>query len=77
MLHEPAALELLFRIVGPDRCVFGTEKPGSGTSKDPRTGRDFDDLKPVIEEISFLTEQDRSAIFEENARSIFRDLPKP
>lgn len=30
------------------------------------TGRDFDNLKPVIEEIGFLVEEDRRNIFECN-----------
>ncbi|MCW2726662.1 MAG: hypothetical protein JWN35_3583, partial [Frankiales bacterium] len=76
VLHEPASLELLLRIVGPDRCLFGTEKPGSGSAKNPTSGRDFDDLKPVIEEISWLTEQERQMIFEGNARRLYKGLPE-
>lgn len=75
VLHERASLELLFRVVGTDRCVFGTEKPGSGSAKDPTTGRDFDDIKPVIEEIDWLTAEDRHLIFEGNARRLYRNLP--
>lgn len=71
VLHYPLALELLFKTVGADRCLFGTEKPGSGSAPDPATGRDLDDLKPVIEEIEFLTAEDRHAIFEGNARRLF------
>jgi predicted TIM-barrel fold metal-dependent hydrolase len=76
VLHEKAALELLLRVVGPDRCLFGTEKPGSATALDTTTGRDYDDLKPVIESIDFLTADDRAAIFAGNARALYRDLPK-
>jgi predicted TIM-barrel fold metal-dependent hydrolase len=72
VLHYPLALELLFRTVGPDRCVFGTEKPGSGSAYDPVTQHDFDDLKPVIEAMPFLSDLDRAGIFEGNARSLFR-----
>jgi predicted TIM-barrel fold metal-dependent hydrolase len=75
VLHEKASLELLFRVVGTDRCLFGTEKPGSGTAKDPATGRDFDDLKATIEEIDWLSDEDRSRVFEGNARSLYRSLP--
>jgi 4-oxalmesaconate hydratase len=76
VLHEPAALELLLRIVGPDRCLFGTERPGSGSAKDPATGRPFDDLKPAIEAIDWLTAEDRRLVFEGNARTLYRDLPQ-
>jgi predicted TIM-barrel fold metal-dependent hydrolase len=72
VLHYPLALELLFKTVGPDRCLFGTEKPGSGSAFDEVTQHDFDDIKPVIEAMSFLSEDDRAAIFEGNARSLFK-----
>lgn len=75
VLHWPASLDLLFQTVGTDRCLFGTEKPGSGTAINPDTGRDFDDLKPVIEGIQWLTDADRAAIFEGNARRVFAGLP--
>jgi predicted TIM-barrel fold metal-dependent hydrolase len=75
VLHEKASLELLLRTVGADRCLFGTEKPGSGTAKDPSTGRDFDELRPLIEEIDWLGDDERLAIFSGNARRIHNNLP--
>jgi 4-oxalmesaconate hydratase len=71
VLYNQESLDFLFRIVGTDRCLFGTENPGSGSSKDPGTGKWLDDLKPVIEGISWLTAGDRARIFEENVRAIF------
>lgn len=71
VLYDKTTLELLFQIVGPDRCLFGTERPGSGSVQDPDTGRSFDDLKPVIDEIAWLSDQDRRAIFEGNVRKAF------
>jgi 4-oxalmesaconate hydratase len=58
--------------VGTDRCLFGTERPGTGTAQDPGTGKWSDDLKPVIESIEWLSEADRRKIFEENARAVYR-----
>jgi predicted TIM-barrel fold metal-dependent hydrolase len=72
VLHNPDSLELLLKTVGPERCVFGTEKPGSASVPDPLTGRDLDDLKPVIESFSFLSEADRQAVFEGNVRGLFK-----
>jgi 4-oxalmesaconate hydratase len=74
VLYNQESLELLFRVVGVDRCLFGTEKPGSGSAPDPETGRDFDDLKPVIENIGFLSAADRTAVFSDNARQVFSRL---
>jgi 4-oxalmesaconate hydratase len=70
-LYNKASLAYLFETVGTDRCLFGTEKPGSGSAPDPGTGRAFDDLKPVIESIGSLSAKDRELIFEENARRVF------
>jgi 4-oxalmesaconate hydratase len=74
VLHHPPSLELLLRTVGPDRVLFGTEKPGSGSAPNPDTGRDFDDIKPVIEGFAFLTDTDRQVVFEGNARLVFPRL---
>jgi len=73
VLHNKKSLELLFEVVGTDRCCFGTERPGSGGGIDPHTGRPFDDLKPVIESID-MRASERAAIFEGNARRLFSRL---
>lgn len=74
VLHHPGSLQLLFEVVGPDRCLFGTERPGSGSAVNPDTGRAFDDLKPVIEAIEDLNEDEREAIFSGNALTMFSRL---
>jgi 4-oxalmesaconate hydratase len=71
VLYNQESLDFLFRIVGTDRCLFGTENPGSGSSKDPATGRWLDDLKPVIQGIAWLSDTDLGRIFEDNARAVF------
>lgn len=73
-VHSKSALELLLKVVGPDRVLFGTERPGSGGGIDPDTGRSFDDFKYTIDRIDFLNDQGRSAIYEGNARAIFPRL---
>src|SRR5436309_3936217 len=71
VLYSKDALELLFRTVGVDRCVFGTERPGVGTVKDPKTGRWLDETRFTIEAIDWLTAADRKMIFEDNAKKLF------
>lgn len=71
VLYNPEAIDLLVRIVGSDRVMFGTENPGTGSYKDPATGKMLDDLKPVIEGISSLSDSDKKNIFEETAKKVF------
>ncbi len=70
-LYNKESLELLFKIVGPERCLFGTERPGAGSKTDPRTERWYDDVRPLIESIDFLTDEDRELIFQRNAEKLF------
>ncbi len=70
-LYTQDALAMLFRWAGPERCMFGTERPGAGTAKDPKTGGWMDDTRPMIEGIEELDDQDKKNIFEDNARKLF------
>jgi 4-oxalmesaconate hydratase len=74
--YDKNALELLFKTVGTDRVLFATENPGTGSAPDPKTGRAYDDLKPVIEEIAFLTDEDRKNIFECNCTRLYSRFRK-
>jgi 4-oxalmesaconate hydratase len=58
-------------VAGTDNVLFGTEKPGTGSARDPISGRDFDDMKPVIESIEWLTEAQRKNIFECNCQRVY------
>ena len=58
-------------MAGTDNVLFGTEKPGTGSSRDPVSGRDYDDMKPVIESIEWLSAEQRKNIFECNCRRIY------
>jgi OH-DDVA meta-cleavage compound hydrolase len=71
VLYSEEALRLLIKTVGVDRCLFGAECPGVGSTVDPATGRTRDDIKPIIESFDWLSDQDRHAIFEGNARRVF------
>jgi 4-oxalmesaconate hydratase len=73
-LHSKKSLEMLIGMVGSERVLFGTENPGSGSAANPETGKSFDDIKPLLDGIEFLTDADRENIFEENARRLFPRL---
>jgi 4-oxalmesaconate hydratase len=69
--YSKEAIELLLKVAGTDNVLFGTEKPGTGSSRDPISGRDYDDMKPVIESIEWLTEAQKADIFECNCRRVY------
>lgn len=71
VLYTTEALELLLKTMGPDRCLFGAECPGVGSTIDPATGRTRDDVRPMIESIEWLTQEQKRAIYEDNARRLF------
>ena len=72
VLYTPEAIELLVRTVGADRCLFGSECPGTGSAVDPSSGHDVDDLKRHIDAFDWLSATDRALIYEGNARRVFR-----
>jgi 4-oxalmesaconate hydratase len=75
-VHNPDSLELLLKTVGVDRCLFGTERPGSGGAIDLKTGRPMDDFRFTIDRIASLSRQDKAAIYEGNVRRVFTRLDK-
>ena len=52
--------------------MFGTERPGVGTVKDPRTGRWLDETRYIIEDFEWLSDADKKLIFEDNAKKVFK-----
>jgi predicted TIM-barrel fold metal-dependent hydrolase len=71
-LYTKESLELLIKVVGVDNCLFGSEKPGTGSQKDPVSGRWYDDIKILIDDIDWLSDNDRSAIYEGNVTKLFK-----
>jgi 4-oxalmesaconate hydratase len=74
--YDKNALELLFKTVGVQQVLFATEKPGTGSARNPETGQDIDDLKPVIESIEFLSPEDKRQIFECNCSRLYTRFKK-
>lgn len=70
-LYNTESLELLFKVATPDRVLFGTERPGAGSKPNPRTGRWYDDVKPLIDEMDWLSEDQKQDILGRNAQKVF------
>ncbi len=71
VLYTEDAIRLLIKTVGAERCLFGTECPGTGSSVDPASGRSMDNVKPLIDNIETLSADDKQKIFCDNAKAVF------
>jgi predicted TIM-barrel fold metal-dependent hydrolase len=71
-LYTPEAVELLVKVVGVDRVMFGSECPGTGSYVNPETGHAFDHVRPYVEAIDWLSDADRTMIFEGTAKRVFK-----
>ncbi len=72
VLYTQEANELLIKTVGPDRCLFGSECPGTGSVIHPRTGATVDNVAPLISNIPWLSDADKKKILSENAIKLFK-----
>jgi 4-oxalmesaconate hydratase len=73
-VYNREAMDLLVKIAGVDHLIFASEMLGGVTTIDPSTGRFFDDNKPCLDAIDWLTDEDRKKIFAENAKQAYPRL---
>src|SRR5437868_11305752 len=74
--YDSIFLEAAIKQRGVNRIVFGTEAPGSGRHVIPETGRSGDDLVPVLDSFSFLSDAERITIINTNPKKIFPAMAK-
>ncbi len=72
--HQPG-INLLADVIANKNILFGSEMVGAVRGIDPETGHYFDDTKRYIDTLD-ISEQERHAIFEGNARKVFPRLDK-
>ena len=70
--HQPG-VDLLARVIETKNILFGSEMVGAVRGIDPETGQYFDDTKRYIDNAP-ITDAQRHAIFEGNARRVFPRL---
>src|SRR5688572_4609251 len=54
-VYNQDAMELLLKVVGVNNILFASEMLGGVTTVDPATGRYFDDNKPCLDAVTWLT----------------------
>ena len=67
--HQPG-IDLLHRVVPPDNVLFASEMLGAVRGADPDTGVAWDDTKAYVDAAG-LPDDDRSKVFEGNARRVY------
>jgi 4-oxalmesaconate hydratase len=75
-IYSQDAVETLLKVVGVDNVLFASEMVGAVNAVDPQTGKWFDDTKPYLDGIDWLTDADRQKLFEGNARRVYSGLEK-
>ena len=63
-------LEAAIKQRTPKNIMFGTETPGSGGAIRPETGKQGDDLVPIIGAMKFLNEEQKLDIFHNNCKHV-------
>ena len=71
--HHPG-VELLTKVIPTSNVLFGSEMIGAVRGRDPNTGEYFDDTKRYVDACSALSDADRLAIYEGNARRVYPRL---
>lgn len=70
-IYDEEAMEMTIRRLGPDRVLYATEMWGSAYNVDPLRGKPFDETLDYVNNISWLTPDQKYAILEGNARKVF------
>jgi 4-oxalmesaconate hydratase len=72
-VYHQAGIDTLFRVIGSQNLLFGSELLGAVKAVDPETGFNFDDTKRYVDALG-LDEDARAAVFEGNARKVYPRL---
>ena len=75
-VYDQRAMELLIEVAGVDNVMFASEMIGAVNVIDPLTGDWFDNTKPLIDAIEWLTDEDRAKLFEGNTRRVYPHVNK-
>jgi 4-oxalmesaconate hydratase len=71
--HLPG-IELLTKVIPVDNILFASEMVGAVRGIDPSTGHYYDDTKRYIDQVTWLSKEDKWKIFEGNSRKVYSRL---
>ncbi|KEQ03708.1 amidohydrolase family protein [Pseudorhizobium pelagicum] len=71
--HDPG-VQLLTKVIPVKNVLFASEMIGAVKGIDPETGHRFDDTKRYIDNVPWLTDEDRHKIYYENVLNVYPRL---
>ena len=72
-VYHQAGVDCLLAVIPADNVLFASEMVGAVRGIDPETGHHYDDTRRYLDAAD-LTDEDRTKIFETNARRVFPRL---
>jgi len=70
-IYDRDSMEMLIRKMGVDNVLFAAEIVGTAKVVDPETGKPFENTASFVEDIEWLTAEDKEKIFAGNARKLY------
>lgn len=70
-VYHQSGIDLLARTIPADNILFASEMVGAVRGIDPETGRFYDDTRPFVEGVPWLTAADKQKIFCDNALRVY------
>ncbi|MFJ6199197.1 amidohydrolase family protein [Micromonospora sp. NPDC092111] len=70
-LYDRDSMEMLIRKVGADNILYAAEPFGTAKATDPETNRLFDDTVAFVNDIEWLSQEDKDKVFAGNARRLY------
>jgi 4-oxalmesaconate hydratase len=70
-VYHQAGIDLLFKVIPLDNILFASEMIGAVRGIDPETGHYYDDTKNFVDQVSWLSDADRQAVYEDNIYRVF------
>lgn len=70
-IYDRDSMEMLIRKVGADNILYASEPFGTAKAVDPDTNRPFDDTVSFVNDIQWLTAEEKTKIFIGNVRKLY------
>ncbi|MFK4441324.1 4-oxalmesaconate hydratase [Caballeronia udeis] len=70
-VYHQAGIDLLTKVIPADNILFASEMVGAVRGVDPETGHYFDDTRRYIDQVAWLSADEKQKIFSGNAQKVY------